>query len=116
MVPDAFFGKRALSTTIEEIVTANGQVIMRTVTSTKPLMNTKTGTRLFTTVLTKFGTLIAQWPDFTWAVGLCNRNLLVDHVVLEPHQRLIQGLLSNLKIEIAFKLLRQQKVIVRSSI
>jgi hypothetical protein len=60
----AFFSKSALSTTTEEIVTANGQVIMRTDTLAKPLMTTKTDTSLFTTVLTAFGTLTGAVTGF----------------------------------------------------
>ena len=52
-----FFGKPALSTTTEEIVTANGRVIIRTDMPAKPFMTIKTDTSLFTTVLTAFGTV-----------------------------------------------------------
>ena len=59
-----FFGKPALSTTTEEIVTANGRVIIRTDMPAKPFMTIKTDTSLFTTVLTAFGTLIGTVPGF----------------------------------------------------
>ena len=60
----AFFSKPALCTTTEEIVTANGQVIMSTDTPAEPLMTTKTDTSLFTTVLTAFGTLTGAVTGF----------------------------------------------------
>jgi len=59
-----FFGKPALSTTTEEIVTANGRVIIRTDMTDKPFMTIKTDTSLFTTVLTAFGTLIGTVTGF----------------------------------------------------
>lgn len=64
----AFFGKPALSTTTEEIVTANGQVIMSPDTPAKPLMTTKTDTSLFTTVRTAFGTLTGAVTGFYFGV------------------------------------------------
>ena len=60
----AFFGKLALSITTEEIVTANGQVIMNTDIPAKLLMTTKADTSLSTTVLTAFGTLTGAVTGF----------------------------------------------------
>jgi ABC-type Fe3+ transport system permease subunit len=60
----AFFGKPAFSTTTEEIVKANGQVIMNTDMPAKPLMTTKTDTSLFTTFLTAFVTLTGAVTGF----------------------------------------------------
>ena len=60
----AFFGKPALSTSTEEIVTANGRVIIRTDMPAIPFMTVKTDISLFTTVLTAFGTLIGAVTGF----------------------------------------------------
>ena len=65
-----FFGKPALSTTTEEIVTANGRVIIRTDMPAKLFMTIKTDIRLFTTVLTAFGTLIGTVTGFYY----CDRS------------------------------------------
>jgi hypothetical protein len=60
----AFFGKPALPTATEEIVKANGQVIMNTDMLAKPLMTTKTDISLFPTVLTAFFTLSGAVTGF----------------------------------------------------